>query len=63
MAQFQTLAECLQFIEYLTQYNIPVPPEVMAEKEKLEERERIDENEFIFTTMKSHNCFMSEEKE
>ena len=63
MAQFQTLAECLQFIEHLKQYNIPVPPEVMAEKEMLEERERIDENEFIFTTMKSHNRFMSEEKE
>ena len=63
MAQFQTLAECLQFIEHLKQYNIPIPPEVMAEKEMLEERERIDENEFIFTTMKSHNRFMSEEKE
>ena len=63
MAQFQTLAECLQFIEHLKQYSIPVPPEVMAEKEMLEERERIDENEFIFTTMKSHNRFMSEEKE
>ena len=63
MAQFQTLAECLQFIEHLKQYNIPVPPEVLAEKAMLEERERIDENEFIFTTMKSHNRFMSEEKE
>ena len=63
MAQFQTLAECLQFIENLKRYNIPIPPEVMAEKEMLEERERIDENEFIFTTMKAHNRFMSEEKE
>ena len=63
MAQFQTLAECLQFIEHLKQYNIPVPPEVLAEKDMLEERERIDENEFIFTTMKAHNRFMSEEKE
>ena len=63
MAQFQTLAECLKFIEQLKQFNMPVPEEVYAEKARLEERERIDENEFIFSTMKAHNKFMSEEKE
>ena len=33
MAQFQTLAECLQFIEHLKQYNIPVlgsVPQIVA---------------------------------
>ena len=63
MAQFQTLAECQKFIEQLKSFNMPVPDEVYAEKKRLEERERIDENEFIFSTMKSHNKFMSDEKE
>ena len=63
MAQFQTLAECLKFIEQLKQFNMPVPEEVYAEKARLEERERIDEEEFIFSTMKAHNKFMSDEKE
>ena len=63
MAQFQTLAECLKFIDQLKQFSMPIPAEVYAEKARLEERERIDENEFIFTTMKAHNKFMSDEKE
>ena len=63
MAIFDTLAECLKFIRQKEMLGEPVSEVVWAEKARLEERERIDDNEFIFTTMKAHNKFMSEEKE
>ena len=42
---------------------MPIPPELYEQKARLEERERIDENEFVFSTMKAHNKFMSDAKE
>jgi len=63
MPQFDTLKEVLDFIAMAEKYNMPITNEVLAEKARLEERERIDEGEFIFSTMKAHNKFMSPEKE
>ena len=63
MKQFDTLAKLLDFMHNLEECGMPIPPELYEQKARLEERERIDENEFIFTTMKAHNRFMSEEKE
>ena len=63
MKEFKSLQECLDFIAMAEQYGMPVTDEVLAQKAKLEERERIDEDEFIFSTMKAHNKFMSPEKE
>lgn len=63
MKQFDTLAKLLDFMHNLEECGMPIPPELYNQKARLEERERIDENEFVFTTMKAHNRFMSEEKE
>ena len=63
MKQFDTLAKLLDFMHNLEECGMPIPPELYEQKARLEERERIDENEFIFSTMKAHNKFMSEEKE
>lgn len=61
MAQrFDSLEKCLEFIRQLEAFGMPVPPEVLAEKERLE---NINPDEFIFSTMKAHNPFMTEEKE
>lgn len=63
MKQFDTLAKLLDFMHNLEECGMPIPPELYEQKARLEERECIDENEFIFSTMKAHNKFMSEEKE
>ena len=63
MKEFKSLQEVLDFIAMAEQYGMPVTDEVLAQKAKLEEKERIDEDEFIFSTMKAHNKFMSPEKE
>jgi len=63
MGQFETLAEINRFIEMAQSMGMPIPENVLAEKARLEERERINEDEFIFSTMKAHNKFMSDEKE
>ena len=63
MGQFETLAEINRFIEMAQSMGMPIPENVMAEKARLEDRERINEDEFIFSTMKAHNKFMSDEKE
>lgn len=58
--RFDSLEKCLEFIKQLQAFNMPIPPEVLAEKERLE---NIDQEEFIFSTMKAHNVFMTPEKE
>lgn len=58
--RFETLEKCLEFISQLQAFGMPVPPEVLAEKERLE---NINPDEFIFSTMKAHNRFMTPEKE
>ena len=63
MGQFETLAEINRFIEMAQSMGMLIPENVLAEKARLEERERINEDEFIFSTMKAHNKFMSDEKE
>lgn len=63
MPQFNSLKEVAEFIEMAQKFGMPVTQEVLAEKARLEAKERIDENEFIFSTMKAHNKFMSPEKE
>lgn len=63
MKQFDTLAKLLDFMHNLGECGMPIPPELYEQKARLEERERIDENEFIFSTMKAHNRFMTGEKE
>lgn len=61
MAQrFESLEKCLEFISQLEAFGMPVPPEVLAEKARLED---INPDEFIFSTMKAHNHFMTPEKE
>lgn len=61
MAQrFESLEKCLEFISQLEAFGMPVPPEVLAEKVRLE---NINSDEFIFSTMKAHNKFMTPEKE
>lgn len=63
MPQFETLQEVIDFIAMAERYGMPVNDQVLAEKARLEERETIDEDEYIFSTMKVHNRFMSPEKE
>ena len=63
MRQYETLQDVIQDIEFHKRFGYPVPEELLSEKARLEERERIDENEYIFSTMKAHNKFMSEKKE
>ena len=63
MRQYETLQDVIQDIEFHKRFGYPVPEELLTEKARLEERERIDENEYIFSTMKAHNKFMSEDKE
>lgn len=63
MKQFDTLAKLLDFMHNLEECGMPIPPELYEQKARLEERERIDENEFIFSTMKAHNKFMTDAKE
>ena len=58
--KFETLEKCLDFINQLQSFGITVPPEVLAEKERLE---NIDDEEYIFSTMAAHNKFMNEKKE
>ena len=62
MRQYETLQDVIQDIEFHKRFGYPVPEELLTEKARLEERERIDENEYIFSTMKAHNKFMSEVK-
>ena len=47
MGQFETLAEINRFIEMAQSMGMPIPENVLAEKARLEERERINEDEFI----------------
>jgi hypothetical protein len=63
MTEFATLQECLDFIKMAESFKMAIPEEVLARKAELEERERINGDEFIFSTMKAHNKFMSPEKE
>ena len=63
MKQFDTLAKLLDFMHNLEECGMPIPPELYEQKARLEERERIDENEFVFSTMKAHNRFMTDAKE
>ncbi len=63
MAIFETLADCLKYIDQCKMLGTEIKDIVWEEKARLEERERIDDEEFIFSTMKAHNKFMSPEKE
>lgn len=64
MAQrFDKLIDCLNFIEQLRSYGMEPTAELIAEKERLEALENISDDEYIFSTMKLHNKFMTPEKE
>lgn len=63
MAQFGNLQECLDYIDFLTLRGREIPKFVLEEKTMLEAAEKINDNEFIFSTMAAHNPFMTPEKE
>ena len=63
MPEFQNLQEILDFIKKAEAWGMSIPDTVLAKKAELEEHERINEDEFIFSTMKANNKFMSPEKE
>lgn len=63
MAQFGNLQECLDYIDFLTLRGREIPKFVLEEKTMLEAAEKINDKEFIFSTMAAHNPFMTPEKE
>lgn len=63
MAQFENLQDCLDYIEFLSNKGRTIPQSVLDEKAELEAVDNISDEEFIFSTMKAHNKFMTEEKE
>ena len=64
MAQkFNKLIDCLNFIDQMKSYGIEPTPELLAEKERLEAMENLSSDEYIFSTMKVNNRFMTDEKE
>jgi len=63
MAKFESLQDCLDYIEWLTQKGRPIPQSVLDEKATLEAMEKVTYKEFIFSTMAANNKFMTAEKE
>ena len=64
MAQkFNKLIDCLNFIDQMKSFGIEPTPELLAEKERLEAMENLNSEEYIFSTMKVNNRFMTDEKE
>lgn len=61
--QFEKLIDCLNFIEQLKGFGMQPTPELLAEKARLEALENVNPDEYIFSTMKMHNKFMTPEKE
>jgi len=64
MAQhFDKLSDCIKFIEQLNSFGMEPTQELLSERARLEALENINQDEFIFSTMKVNNPFMTEEKE
>lgn len=61
--RFETLDEVRDYIEFLEMKGREVPQWVLDERQRLEQESQITADEFIFSTMKAHNKFMSPEKE
>ena len=60
---FDTLEAYLAFESQLRSFGQEPTPEMLAEKARLEELANPNQDEYIFSTMKAHNPFMTPEKE
>lgn len=64
MAQkFETIEELQDYVDFLEMKGREIPQWVLDEKERLERESAVTEDEFIFSTMKAYNKYMTPEKE
>lgn len=63
MALFTTLQDYNNYIEFLNMKGQPIPQSVLDEKANLEAELKVNDDEYIFSTMAAHNKFMTPEKE
>ena len=61
--RFETIEELQDYVDFLEMKGREIPQWVLSEKERLERESAINDEEFIFSTMKANNPFMTEEKE
>ena len=61
--RFETIEELQDYLDYLGMKGREIPQWVLDEKERFERESAITDDEFIFSTMKAHNKFMTSEKE
>lgn len=61
--QFQTLEEAQDYKDFLEMKGKPVPAWLLSEIARLTQEGQADDEEYIFSTMKAHNPFMTDEKE
>lgn len=60
---FETYDEINEYIEYLEAKGKPVSPQMYAERDRLKALEAVEDDEYIFGTMKANNKFMNPRKE
>ena len=61
--RFETIEELQDYVDFLKMKGREIPQWVFREKERLERESTINDEEYIFSTMKAHNPFMTDEKE
>ena len=61
--RFETIEELQDYVDFLEMKGREIPQWVLSEKERLERESAINDEEYIFSTMKANNPFMTEEKE
>lgn len=61
--RFETIEELQDYVDFLEMKGREIPQWVLDEKERLERESAINDDEFIFSTMKTHNKYMTPEKE
>ena len=61
--RFESIEELRDFLDFLEMKGREIPQWVLNEKDRLERESEINDEEYIFSTMKANNPFMTEEKE
>ena len=61
--RFETIEELQDYLDFLEMKGRKIPQWVLSEKERLERESAINDEEYIFSTMKANNPFMTEKKE
>lgn len=61
--QFATIEELNDYLDFLEMKGKPVPQWVLDEKDRFERENKINDDEYIYSTFAAHNKFMTEEKD